>query len=84
MTSMLPLLLAWAPLCLLAALLLSGRFVGEERILRRVRRHAGRPARRRPQGAAGPDAARDRALAPRVHVVVRSRAAARDRTHVLT
>jgi hypothetical protein len=41
-------LLAAAPLLLLAGLLLCGRYVGEERIVARLARHgAGRPARRR-------------------------------------
>jgi hypothetical protein len=41
---MLSLLFTSAPLLVLAALLLAGRFVGEERILRRLRRRS--PARR--------------------------------------
>jgi hypothetical protein len=41
---MLSLLATCGPLLLLAALLLAGRFVGEERILRRLRRRA--PGRR--------------------------------------
>ena len=41
-------LLAAAPLLLLAGLLLCGRYVGEERIVARLARHvAARPARRR-------------------------------------